>query len=166
MRHLTATRGHCQVARLSFNRSLDQQPTMLSNVHHIEVEWGDCDAAGIVFYPRYFEYFDACTNRLFEAALGTKKRQWTAHYGIVGIPMVDTRARYHSPSRYGDVLEFTTTVTALGGASFEIAHRVTNAGTVGVEGVEKRVWAGRHADDPSRLTGHRIPDEVRERLGG
>ncbi len=35
---------------------------MLKNVHRIRVEWGDCDPAGIVFYPRYFEWFDRCTH--------------------------------------------------------------------------------------------------------
>ena len=32
---------------------------MLTNTRVIRVQWGDCDPAGIVFYPRYFEWFDA-----------------------------------------------------------------------------------------------------------
>jgi len=32
---------------------------MLKNTHTQTIEWGDCDPAGIVFYPRYFAYFDA-----------------------------------------------------------------------------------------------------------
>ena len=30
----------------------------LMSVHEITVEWGDCDPAGIVFYPRYLEMFN------------------------------------------------------------------------------------------------------------
>ena len=41
---------------------------MLTNTRTIRVQWGDCDPAGIVFYPRYFEWFDACTILLFEKA--------------------------------------------------------------------------------------------------
>ncbi len=41
---------------------------MLVNRRTIRIEWGDCDPAGIVFYPRYFEWFDACSTGLFEAA--------------------------------------------------------------------------------------------------
>ena len=39
---------------------------MLVNKRTIHVEWGDCDPLGIVYFPRYFEFFDACTNALFE----------------------------------------------------------------------------------------------------
>jgi 4-hydroxybenzoyl-CoA thioesterase len=31
------------------------------------VDWGDCDPAGIVFYPRYFAWFDRAAHRFFEA---------------------------------------------------------------------------------------------------
>ena len=41
---------------------------MFSNRRKVHIEWGDCDAAGIVFYPRYFAMFDASTHHLFEAA--------------------------------------------------------------------------------------------------
>ena len=41
---------------------------MLINRRTIRIEWGDCDPAGIVFYPRYFEWFDACAAALFEDA--------------------------------------------------------------------------------------------------
>ena len=44
--------------------------TALRNTRKVRIEWGDCDPAGIVFYPRYFEIFDASTAALFERALG------------------------------------------------------------------------------------------------
>ena len=50
---------------------------MLINIRQVEIEWGDCDAAGIVFYPRYFAMFDASTAYLFEKATGMKKIAWT-----------------------------------------------------------------------------------------
>ena len=43
---------------------------MLKNTRTIRIQWGDCDPAGIVFYPRYFEWFDACTILLFEKGKG------------------------------------------------------------------------------------------------
>ena len=30
-----------------------------------DVGWGDCDPAGIIFYPTYFRWFDAATWALF-----------------------------------------------------------------------------------------------------
>ena len=57
---------------------------MLTNRREVEIEWGDCDAAGIVFYPRYFAMFDASTAYLMEKALGMKKARWVKAHGIVG----------------------------------------------------------------------------------
>ena len=41
-------------------------------VYEVEVMFGDCDPAGIVFYPRYFAIFDTSTTTLFEKALGMR----------------------------------------------------------------------------------------------
>ena len=38
---------------------------MLSDTPDVRIEWGDCDPAGIVFYPRYFAMFETCTTALF-----------------------------------------------------------------------------------------------------
>ena len=41
----------------------------------IRIEWGDCDPAQIVYFPRYFAYFDACTTALFlKAGLPAKRK--------------------------------------------------------------------------------------------
>ena len=50
---------------------------MLVYTRTTRIEWGDCDPAGIVFYPRYFAMFDSCTTALFSQALGMSKYQFT-----------------------------------------------------------------------------------------
>jgi 4-hydroxybenzoyl-CoA thioesterase len=137
---------------------------MLVNVRNVEIVWGDCDPAGIVYYPRYFAFFDAATTALFERALGMKKIAWTKHYGIVGIPMVETGARFIIPSRYGDTVEIQTQVTELRRSSFAVSHRLSKEGALAAEASETRVWVGRDPTDPERLTGVEIPAIVRERL--
>ena len=133
---------------------------MLINRRDVEIEWGDCDAAGIVFYPRYFAMFDASTAYLLEKATGMKKIAWTKTFGIVGIPMVDTGAKYIIPSRYGDVISIETQATAIRRSSFDILHRVLKDGALAIEARETRVWAGRDPDDPARIKAYPIPDEV------
>ena len=133
---------------------------MLVNRRDVEIEWGDCDAAGIVFYPRYFAMFDASTAYLLEAALGMKKIAWTKKFGIVGIPMVDTGAKFIVPSRYGDVITIETTATAIRRSSFDIAHRALKDGKLAIEAHETRVWTGRDPDDPSRIKAVAMPAEV------
>lgn len=133
---------------------------MLTVTRDVVIEWGDCDPAGIVFYPRYFAFFNESTTRLFETAIGMKKIDFRRRYGIVGIPMVDTGAKFIVPSRYGDTITIETRATALRRSSFDVAHRVFKGETLSIEAHETRVWAAPHPDDPERIKGMEIPPEV------
>jgi 4-hydroxybenzoyl-CoA thioesterase len=137
---------------------------MLIYVRNTRIEWGDCDPAGIVFYPRYFEMFDAATAALFERALGMTKRQYQVAFDFIGFPMVDTRARFSVPTRFGDDVVIETTVATINRSSFEVRHRLSKDGALAVEGFETRVWSGRDPTDPDRIKSKPIPDEVRARL--
>ncbi|MCV0393793.1 MAG: acyl-CoA thioesterase [Rhizobiaceae bacterium] len=130
----------------------------------VEIEWGDCDPAGIVFYPRYFAMFDRSTALLVERAVGVKKIGWRERYGVIGIPMVDTAAKFIIPSKYGDVIEIETRATRLGRTSFDIEHIVRKGDAVAIEARETRVWAGVDPDDPSRIKGVPLPAELVEAL--
>lgn len=139
---------------------------MLSHTRRLMIEWGDCDPAGIVFYPRYFALFDASTAALFAHALGMRKAAMLERWGIVGIPMVDTRARFVSPCRFGDDVAIESSVTAFRRSSFDVVHRLLRGDTLAVEGFETRVWVGRHPDDPAAIQGRAIPQEVIDRFAG
>jgi 4-hydroxybenzoyl-CoA thioesterase len=133
---------------------------LFTNTRRLTVEWGHCDPAGIVFNPRFFEFFDWSTALLFQAALGMTKPEMMAAYGCAGIPLVETRANFLAPARFGDEVEIASTVTSFGRSSFSVQHRLTNRGTLSVEGFEKRVWVARDPDDPARLRSAPIPPEV------
>jgi 4-hydroxybenzoyl-CoA thioesterase len=136
---------------------------MLVNTRVVRIEWGDCDPAGIVYYPRYFAYFDACTTALIERALGMSKHDYLKAYDISGHPLVDTRSRFIIPTRFGDDVTIETTVMAIRRASFDLSHRLSKNGALAVEGFETRVWV---RGDPTRGTmkSAPIPQEVIERL--
>jgi 4-hydroxybenzoyl-CoA thioesterase len=135
---------------------------MFSNTTRIEIQFGDCDPAGIVYYPNYFRFFDNATAALLSAAFGMHKRLWVGHYGIAGIPMVDTGARFIKPSRFGDDVEIASAITELGRSSFSVRHVLSNGGEAAVEAREKRVWVVRGADDTIRSAP--LPDDVRHLL--
>ena len=138
---------------------------MFTNRKKIHIEWGDCDPAGIVYYPRYFAYFDNCTAALFEAA-GLPKHEMLRHYQIVGIPMVDTRARFLAPSRYGDEVEVESCIIEWRRSSFDVQHRLYRGTKLAVECSETRVWAARAVDDAGKIEGRAVPDEVIQKFGG
>jgi 4-hydroxybenzoyl-CoA thioesterase len=129
----------------------------------IHVEWGDCDPAGIVYFPRYFEYFDACTNALFESA-GLPKPELLRTYGIVGIPLVEAHARYIAPSSFGDKVLVETRITEWKSSSFRVEHKLYREEILAVEATEVRVWTVRVGSDPKRIESRPIPREVIERF--
>jgi len=133
---------------------------MLTNERKLQIEWGDCDPAGIVFYPRFFAIFDASTDRLLSAGLGMAKIHWAARFGIVGIPMVKTGAEFHAPCRFGDEVVVQSRIAGLRRSSFQVLHRLVRGETLAVEAEETRVWTGRDPDDPAGIRAVPIPDEV------
>ena len=134
------------------------------NERTVAIEWGDCDPAGIVFYPRYFAMFDASTGSLFAAVSGMTKFELLRHYDVVGFPMVDTRAKFAIPSRFGDVVRIRTQVTAMRRSAFDVSHTILRADLVAAECWETRVWAARHPDDPDRIRGVPLPPELVRQL--
>ena len=137
---------------------------MPSNTRTVRIEWGDCDPAGIVFYPRYFEMFDHSTTLLIESMLGMRKRELYETYGFAGYPMVENRARFLKPTRFGDDVVIETRLAAVGRASFEVTHRLTLAGEAAVEGFEKRVWVVRDPTRPGGFRAQPLPDEAAARF--
>lgn len=128
------------------------------------IEWGQCDPAGIVFNARFFEFFDWGTWSLFEAALGVRPRDLSDVFGIVGIPLVDASAKFHSPAKFGDEVELASRVSQFRRSSFDVEHQLTVRGALAVEGRETRVWAARDAADPTRIKSQPIPPEVAARF--
>lgn len=126
------------------------------------IEWGDCDPAGIVFNPRYFAFFDDATTMLLAAA-GWPLAHVVRDMGLVGWPLVATRAEFRAPCTHGDVVRIVSRVADMRRSSFDVAHVLDRDGTVCVEGFETRVWTGR---DPATgaLRAREIPPEVRASL--
>ena len=117
-----------------------------------------------MFYPRYFAMFDASTAALFAAASGMTKFEMLRHYAIAGIPMVDTRASFKRPSRFGDVIRIETLVAALRRSSFDMEHRIYRGDELAAEGFETRVWAAYADEQHDSIKAVPIPDELRQKL--
>jgi 4-hydroxybenzoyl-CoA thioesterase len=149
------------LAGAAFGTELKTRMTF-TNTRTVRIEWGDCDPAGIIFYPRYFEIFDASTAHLFEAALGMTKHEMFTRLAFAGFPLVKTQSRFLSPTRFGDDVTVTSTIT-FGRSSFEVAHRLTKNGELCAECNEKRVWTVRDAD--GKLKSHPVPPEVLAKFG-
>ena len=134
-------------------------PDMFQSSREIRIEWGDCDPAQIVFYPNYFRWFDASTAHHFLKA-GLAKPELIKKYDVVGFPMIDTRAQFHIPSRFGDAVTIETKIVKFGRSSFEVEHRLMRDGKLAVAGFEKRVLV-KNKPDGSGIISCTIPTEIK-----
>ena len=139
--------------------------TTLTYRRAFRILWADCDPAGIVFNPRFFEFFDTNTWLLFETALGLKMQDLNSRYALAGIALVDAQGNFLKPAAFGDEVELASRVKEFRRSSFDVEHRLTKGGDLLVEGSETRVWAKHHASDPSRITTAPIPADVIARFG-
>src|SRR5438132_13561969 len=113
---------------------------MLVNRRTLRIEWGQCDPAGIVFYPQYLIVFDTSTGSLFERT-GLSPSAMRKKYGIVGFPVVEVGTRFVMPCRFDDDIVVESEVCEWGRRSFTLRHRVISEGALAPDGFEPRVWS-------------------------
>ena len=117
------------------------------------VHFSDCDPAQIVFYPRYFVWFDQSTENLFRAAgLYWEEMFDPREGGFAGVPLLGASADFKSASKMGDDIEVESWIDDWQEKIFTVQHRVHNSGRVSVEGQEKRIWVVRAPDRPAEMS--------------
>jgi YbgC/YbaW family acyl-CoA thioester hydrolase len=87
-----------------------------------QVRWGDCDPAGIAFFPRFFEWMDLASHALAQEMGIT--RQHTLGPASYGFPAVRADAEFLAPALLYDELEVRTTVRQVGRTSLHLKHEV------------------------------------------
>ncbi len=143
----------------------DRAGSTLRSVHEITVEWGDCDPAGIVYYPSYFRWFDQATYRLF-LKVGLSRDDTSSGPWKEGTPLVAAECAFRRASQTGERLTIESHVETFGRSSFVIRHVLRDAsGEIAAEGTETRIWA-RKDGNARTLKAVAIPDEVKRKLGG
>jgi YbgC/YbaW family acyl-CoA thioester hydrolase len=122
----------------------------------MKVRFQDVDAAGIVFYPRFFEYFhDAYVACLDDGgaplARGIAEKAWAA-------PLRRVFAEYLRPLRFGDSFDAEIVGVKIDGTDVNVGYRVTRSnGEVVAVGTELHVFV-----DPLSFRRARVlPDAVR-----
>ena len=85
----------------------------------ILVRFGHCDAAGWVFYPRYFEMVSDFVEDWFEDGLEASAPGLFHHKQIL-TPSVHFTVDFEKPTRYGDRLTFNLWTMKIGRTSCEL----------------------------------------------
>lgn len=91
----------------------------------ITVDWGDTDAGGLIYYPRFFHFVIVGLNEYFRPATdGEHPMEAYRKQGYL-LPAVEASASFHSPLRAGDVATLETTVVDSGTASLTVSFTMT-----------------------------------------
>ncbi|HVL55345.1 MAG TPA: acyl-CoA thioesterase [Burkholderiaceae bacterium] len=117
-----------------------------TSVYTVSVEFGDCDPAGIVWFPNFFRWIDAASRHFFIDCGVPRWAELELAIGVVGTPIVETKARFLRSASYGDRLEIHTTVAAWREKSFVQRHRLMRDGELLMECDEVRVFAARRKE--------------------
>lgn len=130
-----------------------------TGVYSVEVEFGDCDPAQIVWFPNFFRWIDAASRHFF-AQCGVPRWEETERtLGVIGTPLVDTSARFIRTASYGDTLKVYTSITEWRTKSFVQTHRVMRGDEAIMECNEVRIFAERRPEGGIRAVA--IPDSIR-----
>ena len=101
---------------------MSDAPTPRTTVFTIQVEFGDCDPARIVWFPNFFRWIDASARHFFISAGVPPWHETAATWGIIGTPIVNTQAKFVQTTTYGDRLDIHTCVTHWGNKSLSLIH--------------------------------------------
>ena len=133
--------------------------------HPIQVRWGDCDPAGIVYYPRFFDYFHQAMETWFAEGLGQPYA--TVIVGRkIGFPSVHLDADFRRPSAFGDSLEVELRVVRLGHKSIRFDMRIVaeDEDSPRVVGSKVCVVMDLDPDSAGYRTGIPMPDDLRRAI--
>lgn len=89
----------------------------------LDIRFGDCDPAGIVYFPRYFDFFHQAMETWFPARLGFGYDEFV-RVRKLGFPAVHSEADFERPSRFGERVEIHLRVTKLGRSSIGFGYEV------------------------------------------
>lgn len=131
-------------------------------VYPVNVEFGDCDPAGIVFFPNFFRWYDASSRHFFRSCGVPAWRDTEKSHGIIGTPVVDIGSRFIQPATYGDKVEVHTSVVEWNAKTFVMLHQLKRGDVLLSEGRDTRVFAIRHPEDPARIKAIPIPEDIRQ----
>lgn len=120
------------------------------------VQWGETDAAAIVFYPNYYRWFDAATHDLFRVLGYPVSRMLD---DAVAVPLVEAQAQFRFPLRYDDEVTLLSRVVEARVRTFRVEHTILRGDQVCCEGYEERIWV--RLLPGGEIEAQAIPDEVR-----
>jgi acyl-CoA thioester hydrolase len=121
----------------------------------VRVRYAETDQMGVVYYAKYFVWFEVARTDLLRA-MGWTDREMEAS-GVL-LPVIEAQCDYRRPTRYDDEVDIRTQARIASPVRMEFTYEV------GVRGAEAPVAAGRtrHAAVDRDGKPCRLPDRILE----
>ncbi|MBC8057264.1 MAG: acyl-CoA thioesterase [Rhizobiales bacterium] len=137
-----------------------------TTTHSVYVTFGDCDPAGIVFFPNFSHWMDTASLSFFMQCGVPPWRELEKTRGIVGTPLLEINTKFMKSATYGETLTIATHVEEWRSKVVVQVHRITRARADGgedliCEGREVRAFVKRDDNDRDRLRAIPVPEDIR-----
>lgn len=134
-------------------------------IYKVNVEFGDCDPAKIVWFPNYFKWLDAASRYFFVQCGVPSWKETEKTIGVLGTPLVDIRTKFIKTASYGDQLDVHVGVSEWRNTSFVMDYKIYRGDDLILEAQDVRVFAAfcetDNADHP-RIRAVPIPPMILE----
>ena len=104
--------------------------------HPRTVRFGECDPAGVAYYPEFFNWFHQAMEACFEEYLGVPYAQMIE---TIGFPAVQTSAEFRKPIPVGSTIDVEVCIERLGRSSIEWQFNIWRGNTIAAVGRVKTV---------------------------
>lgn len=108
----------------------------VQHIHEVKISFGDCDPAGIVFYPNTFRWMDATFHDFLRQHGG--HAALCRQMGATGVGLVDAGAQFRSPMLDGNLLAVHMEVAEWGKRTIALSYRGMVGDRLAFEGREVR----------------------------
>ncbi len=132
-----------------------------THIYTVNVQFGDCDPAGIVFFPNFSRWMDEASLAFFMACGVPPWRELVKTRGIIGTPLLEINTRFKRPATYGETIEVHTTVEEWSAKTFRHRHVVKRGDTLLCEGTEVRAFCIRDPENAERIKAIAVPEDIR-----
>jgi 4-hydroxybenzoyl-CoA thioesterase len=130
-------------------------------IYTVQVEFGHCDPARIVWFPNFFRWIDHASRHFFIECGVPPWHETEKTMGIIGTPVVDSHSKFIRTATYGDTLQFRISIPEWRGKSFVQSYRCFRGEEPIMECDEVRIFAARREDDPSQIRAVVAPEEIK-----
>lgn len=132
-----------------------------TSVYEVAINFGDCDPAGIVFFPNFSKWMDAASLNYFVQCGIPVWRELVKTHGIVGTPLLEINTKFIKTATYGETIHIDTTITEWRAKTFTQRHIVRRGETVLCEGTEVRAFCMKEPDNADRIRAMPVPEFIK-----